>query len=160
MDPLGGSWYVESMTNNMENGAMKYFKEIEENGGVIECIENGYFQREIANASSDYNDKLENGNRFVVGMNKFVKSEEDIKIPILKISKRVENNQIKRIDILKSKRDNSKVFKVLSDIKRAAKSSDNLVPHIINAALAYATLGEIVDAMKECYGEWHEKSII
>jgi len=160
VDPLGGSWYVESMTNNMENGAMKYFKEIEENGGVIECIENGYFQREIANASSDYNDKLENGNRFVVGMNKFVKSEEDIKIPILKISKRVENNQIKRIDILKSKRDNSKVFKVLSDIKRAAKSSDNLVPHIINAALAYATLGEIVDAMKECYGEWHEKSII
>jgi len=160
VDPLGGSWYVESMTNKMEASAMSYFKDIEKNGGVIECIENGYFQREIANASSEYNDKLENGNRFVVGMNKFVKNNENIEIPILKISKEVENGQIKRINFLKNERDDNKIVKVLDDIKSAAKSNDNLVPYIINAALAYATLGEIVDAIKECYGEWHEKSII
>ena len=160
VDPLGGSWYVESMTNKMENGAMTYFDDIEKNGGVIECIENGYFQREIANSSSEYNDKLENGNRFVVGMNKFVKSNENIEIPILKISKEVEECQIARINVLKNERDGKEITKALDNIKRAANSKDNLVPHIINAALAYATLGEIVDAMKECYGEWHEKSII
>ena len=160
VDPLGGSWYVESLTDNMEEGAMKYFDDIKNKGGVIECIENGYFQKEIANSSSDYNNQLESSNRYVVGMNKFVKENEEIDIPILKISKKVEEEQINKLKKIKKKRDESVVNDKLLKIKKAAQTKENLVPLIIEAALDYATLGEIVEAMKSEFGEWQEKSVI
>ncbi len=160
VDPLGGSWYVESLTDKMEEGAMKYFDDIKNKGGVIECIENGYFQKEIANSSSDYNNQLESSNRYVVGMNKFVKENEEIDIPILKISKKVEDEQINKLKKIKKKRDESVVNDKLLKIKKAAQTKENLVPLIIEAALDYATLGEIVEAMKSEFGEWQEKSVI
>ena len=160
VDPLGGSWYVESLTDKMEEGAMKYFDDIKNKGGVIECIENGYFQKEIANSSSDYNNQLESSNRYVVGMNKFVKENEEIDIPILKISKKVEEEQINKLKKIKKKRDESVVNDKLLKIKKAAQTKENLVPLIIEAALDYATLGEIVEAMKSEFGEWQEKSVI
>ena len=160
VDPLGGSWYVESLTDKMEEGAMKYFDDIKNKGGVIECIENGYFQKEIANSSSDYNNQLESSNRYVVGMNKFVKENEEIDIPILKISKKVEEEQINKLKKIKKKRDESVVNDKLLKIKKASQTKENLVPLIIEAALDYATLGEIVEAMKSEFGEWQEKSVI
>ena len=160
VDPLGGSWYVESLTDKMEEGAMKYFDDIKNKGGVIECIENGYFQKEIANSSSDYNNQLESCNRYVVGMNKFVKENEEIDIPILKISKKVEDEQINKLKKIKKKRHESVVNDKLLKIKKAAQTKENLVPLIIEAALDYATLGEIVEAMKSEFGEWQEKSVI
>ena len=160
VDPLGGSWYVESLTDKMEEGAMKYFDDIKNKGGVIECIENGYFQKEIANSSSDYNNQLESSNRYVVGMNKFVKENEEIDIPILKISKKVEEEQVNKLKKIKKKRDESIVNDKLLKIKKAAQTKENLVPLIIEAALDYATLGEIVEAMKSEFGEWQEKSVI
>ena len=160
VDPLGGSWYVESLTDKLEEGAMAYFNDIKSKGGVIECIENGYFQKEIANSSSDYNNQLENNNRYVVGMNKFIKDNEEIDIPILKISKKVETDQIDKLKKIKNKRNNSAINEKLLKIEKAASTTENLVPLIIDAALDYATLGEIVDAMKSHFGEWQEKSVI
>ena len=160
VDPLGGSWYVESLTDKMEEGAMKYFDDIKNKGGVIECIENGSFQKEIANSSSDYNNQLESSNRYVVGMNKFVKENEEIDIPILKISKKVEEEQVNKLKKIKKKRDESVVNDKLLKIKKAAQTKENLVPLIIEAALDYATQGEIVEAMKAEFGEWQEKSVI
>jgi len=161
VDPLGGSWYVESLTDKMENGVMTYLDDIEKNGGVIECIENGYFQKEIANSSSDYNEKVEKGDRHIVGVNKFVNDDDDdVDIPILKISKKVEKNQIKRLNDVKKKRNNSNVKIKLKSIEKACKTKENLVPLIIDAALEYATLGEIVASMKSHFGDWQEKTII
>tara|TARA_B100001094_G_scaffold98085_1_gene94167 strand:- start:644 stop:2281 length:1638 start_codon:yes stop_codon:yes gene_type:complete len=160
VDPLGGSWYVESLTDKLEKGAMDYFEDIESKGGVIECIENGYFQKEIANSSSDYNNQLENNKRYVVGMNKFIKENEEVDIPILKISKKVELEQVDRLKRLKTSRNNKAVNMKLLKIKKASETKENLVPLIIDAALEYATLGEIVDSMKSHFGEWQEKSII
>ena len=161
VDPLGGSWYVESLTDKMEEGVTTYLNDIEKNGGVIECIENGYFQKEIANSSSDYNEKVEKGERYIVGVNKFINDDDNkVDIPILKISKKVEENQIKQLKNLKNKRNNTNVRIKLKSIENACKTKENLVPLIIEAALEYATLGEIVDSMKSHFGDWEEKSII
>ena len=114
-----------------------------------------------ANSSSDYNEKVENGERYIVGVNKFVSNDYDnIDIPILKISKKVEQNQIKRLNDMKKKRNNSNVKIKLKSIENACQTKDNLVPLIIDAALEYATLGEIVSSMKSHFGDWQEKSII
>jgi len=160
VDPLGGSWYIEELTNAMEKSAYEYFDKINSMGGVITCIENGFLQKEIADASSEYNRAIESNERIVVGVNDFIKKDEKIDIPILKISKSVEENQIKSLKSIKFKRNNNIVKDKLLDIEKACKSNDNLVPFIIDAVLEYATLGEIVEAMKNCFGEWTEKTVI
>ena len=160
VDPLGGSYYIESMTDIIELKTNRYFEEIKNMGGVIECIENGYFQKEIADASSEYNTKLENNERYVVGVNNFIKNDEKIDIPILEITNMVQEKQIAEIKKIKEKRDNIKVEKSLKSITDACKTTTNLLPLIVNAALEYSTLGEIVDSMKSVFGEWKEQSII
>ena len=160
VDPLGGSYYVENLTNEIEEKANEYFAQIHKMGGVINGIESGYFQKEIANASSDYNNKLESNKRYVVGVNKFIKKDEKIDIPILEITDEVQKQQIKQLTEIKSTRDNDLVIKSLSDITKACEKNDNILPLIIDAALKYATLGEIVDSMKTVFGEWNEQSII
>jgi len=160
VDPLGGSWYVEELTNNMERRANDYFDKINEFGGVIPCIENGYLQREIADAASDYNNKIENNNRVIVGVNKYNKDDEGINIPILKISKNVESKQVLSIKKIKKKRNNKIIGLKLNNIEKACKNNDNLVPVIIDAVLEYATLGEIINSMKNVFGEWNESSVI
>ena len=159
-DPLGGSWYIEDLTNKMEKGVYDYFNEINNQGGVIDCIENGYFQKEIADSSSEYNSKVERNERYVVGINKYVSENENIDIPILKISEKVEKKQIEKLNKVKRERNNKVVNEKLRKIKEACLNNNNLVPLIIDAALEYATLGEIVNTMKEHFGEWQEKSII
>ena len=160
VDPLGGSWYIEELTNNMEEATNNYFSKIDSFGGVIPCIENGYLQKEIADSSSEYNKLIESKDRVVVGMNKFNKKNEKIDIPILKISKEVEDNQIRSLKEIKSSRNDDKVISKLNLIENTCKTSQNLVPVIVDAVLEYATLGEIVTAMKNYFGEWTENSII
>ena len=160
VDPLGGSWYVESLTDQMETAAEKYFEKIDDLGGVIPAIEMGYFQTEISEASSDYQNKVESKQRIIVGVNDFIKENETIEIPILEISKEVEIEQVSMLKSLKERRNNHAVKESLAAITEAAKNSDNLMPLIIVAAKAYASMGEIVDAMKAVFGEWEENAVI
>ena len=157
IDPLGGSWYVEELTDSIEKDALEYFDEIEKNGGVIECIESGYLQKEISDASSDYQIKIDNKERIIVGMTEFIKENEEIEIPILEIRKEVEQEQNKRLNTIKSNRNDQDVKASLLEIQECCKSDKNLMPSIIKAVESYATLGEIVDSMKEVFGEWQEK---
>ena len=159
IDPLGGSWYLEELTDSIEKDAKKYFKEIEKLGGVIECIETGYLQKEISESSSDYQSKIENKERIIVGMTDFVKEDEEIEIPILEIRKEVEEEQNDRLTKLKEDRNNELVNNKLIKIQESCKNGNNLVPVIIDAVESYATLGEIVDAMKDIFGEWTEKAV-
>ena len=160
VDPLGGSWFLEDLTNSLEEKAYQIFNEIDDLGGVVECIEMGYFQKKIANSSIDYQKKVESRDRFIVGVNEFVKENEEIDIPILKIRKEVEDEQIQKIENIKEARDNDIVEEKLKAITLACTSKDNLIPLIIEASQAYATLGEIVSAMKEVFGEWNENTTI
>ena len=160
VDPLGGSWFIESLTNQMEKDANKYFDDIEKIGGVISGIESGYFQKEIADSATIYNNKIENKERVMVGVNDFIKENEKIDIPILEISDEVQKFQIKNLSKLKSSRNNEDVFNKLDKITSACATKENLMPLIIDAALSYATLGEIVDSIKKVFGEWQENSII
>ena len=160
VDPLGGSWYIEELTNKMEETANNYFSKIDNFGGVIPCIENGYLQTEIADSSSEYNKLIESNERVVVGMNKFNKLNEKIDIPILKISNEVEDNQISSLKKIKSLRNDANVTSKLNLIESTCKTSQNLIPVILDAVLEYATLGEIVTAMKNYFGDWTENSVI
>lgn len=158
-DPLGGSWYVEQLTDKMEAEAERYFTEIEQLGGVIPAIEAGYFQREIAHAASEYQRKIDSKRRIVVGVNEFIKENEQIEISLLEIGKESEEVQYKAIANLKARRDESQVNSTLAAVRAACASEDNLMPAIIEAAKAYATLGEIVAAMKDVFGEWQETTV-
>ena len=156
VDPLGGSWYIEKLTDEIEQEVYDYFEKIEAQGGVVEAIENSYFQREISQASSEYQAKVDSKSRYIVGVNSFVKENEDIDIPILEIRKEVQEEQIDRLNQVKKDRDNEKVAMLLDKITEVARNEENVMQPIIDAALEYATLGEIVDAMKVVYGEWTE----
>jgi len=160
VDPLGGSWYVESLTDEMEKQALDYFEKIDDLGGVIPAIEMGFFQKEIAEASMEYQKKVESNQRIIVGVNEFVKENEDFEIPLLEISSEVEKHQIKKVNKLKENRDNISVKQNLDELSTACINNKNLIPYIINAAKSYATLGEIVDVMKVQYGEWQETAVI
>ena len=158
-DPLGGSWFVESLTNHMETEAEKYFEEIENLGGVIPAIEKGYFQREIAYAASEYQQKIDDKELIHVGVNDFIKEDEEIEIPLLEIGDEAENIQIRSLTKLRKERDENMVQKALSRIQEACANSDNIMPPIIEASKALATMGEIVIAMKAEFGEWQEAAV-
>ena len=155
-DPLGGSWFIESLTDDLEKEAYEYFDKIDSQGGVVEAIENSYFQREISQASSDYQAKVDKKERFIVGVNSFIKENEKVDIPILEIRSEVQSEQIERLNKIKEERNNQKVNKLLEKITQTAQDGGNVMYPIIEASLEYATLGEIVDAMKVVYGEWTE----
>ena len=158
-DPLGGSWFVESLTDHMETEAEKYFEEIENLGGVIPAIEKGYFQREIAYAASEYQQKIDDKELIHVGVNDFIKEDEEIEIPLLEIGDEAENIQIGSLTKLRKERDENMVQKALSRIQEACVNSDNIMPPIIEASKAFATMGEIVVAMKAEFGEWQEAAV-
>ena len=159
VDPLGGSWFLEKLTDEMEEKTEEYFSEIDDLGGVIHAIEQGYQQREISKSASIYQDKIDNNKRVVVGVNKFINDEKEIDIPILEIDTRAEQSQMEKLDQLIKNRDRRQVKNSLKQIIETCQSGDNLMPVIINAAKSYCTLGEIVDAMKTDFGEWQESSV-
>ena len=159
VDPLGGSWFLEKLTDEMEEKTEEYFSEIDDLGGVIHAIEQGYQQREISKSASIYQDKIDNNKRVVVGVNKFINDEKEIDIPILEIDTRAEQSQMEKLDQLIKNRDRRQVKNSLKQIIETCQSGDNLMPVIINAAKSYCTLGEIVNAMKTEFGEWQENSV-
>ena len=160
VDPLGGSWYVEELTDKMEKEAYNYFSKIDDLGGVIPAIEMGYFQREIAEAASDYQRRVDSKRRIVVGVNEFSKNNEEIEIPILEIRKGVEREQIEGLKSLREKRNEETVDAKLKSITDACRTKDNLIPLIIDAAQSHATLGELVTSMKVVFGEWQETAVV
>ena len=154
MDPLGGSWYVEWLTNRMEEEAEKYFTKIDEMGGVIRGIEEGFFQREIARSAYEYQRALEKEERIVVGVNRFREEGERLEIPLLYIDESSEEKQTERLAALRARR--ADPAPLLQNIRAAAKGGQNLMPPIIEAAKGDVTLGEIVAAMKDVFGEYRE----
>ena len=156
IDPLGGSYYVEMLTNKMERQAEEYFQKIEKMGGVIAGIERGFFQQEIARAAYQYQQEIDKKERIIVGVNEFVEPDEKIEIPILLIPEEVEKHQVARIKELRQSRDNQKVKETLARLKKAAEDNENLMPHLIECAKAYCTLGEMVNTLKEVFGEYEE----
>jgi methylmalonyl-CoA mutase N-terminal domain/subunit len=155
-DPLGGSWFLESLTDQLESDAEKYFEDIEKHGGVIQAIEDGYFQREIARSAEDYQKLIDEKQLYIVGINKFNKEDENIDIPILEIGPEVEKERINSINKLKANRDQTLVQQSLNSIQECCKNKKNIMPAIINAAKSNVTLGEIVTVMKVEFGEWQE----
>lgn len=157
VDPLGGSFYVEYLTKTIKEKAMDYVKKVDEMGGIIPALEKRYFQSEIERASYKYQKEVEEGERVVVGVNKFVENE-DIQIKIMKRDPNVRERQIEKLRKLKSRRDNDRVRDTIKSIQKSAKNDENLILPILDAVKAYATIGEITDTLKEVYGEYLEGS--
>jgi methylmalonyl-CoA mutase N-terminal domain/subunit len=156
IDPLAGSYYLEWLTHRMEEEAEKYFKQIEKRGGVLKCIESAYFQREIANSAYKYQREIEKRERIVVGINDFLIPGEKIEIPLVKIDEKVEREQIENLKKVRQKRDNDKVKRTLEELKKAAKGMDNTMPKILDCVRCYTTEGEIIDVLREVFGEYQE----
>jgi len=159
IDPLGGSYFLESLTNQLEEKAYAYFGKIEKLGGIIKAIEVGYPQREIAEAAFQYQKAIEDKKRIFVGVNDYVVEGEKLEIPLLKIDPRVERDQCARLKKLRENRDNSLVKQALDDLHDACLGTDNVMFPILEAARAYATLGEIAGVLKAVFGEYREPPI-
>lgn len=158
VDPLGGSYYVESLTNAIEKEVYEYFKKIEEHGGVVQAIEKGFFQREIATASFRYQREVEKGERIVVGVNRY-ELNAPVDIPILKMDEDGERRHLARLSKLREERDNARVESALSALETAARGNANLMPFIIEAVSAYATLGETCGVLRKVFGEYKDPVI-
>jgi methylmalonyl-CoA mutase N-terminal domain/subunit len=156
IDPLGGSYFVEALTNELEKQAYEYFRKIDALGGMVRAIEHGFPQREIADAAYRFQKQVEDGRRTVVGVNKHVLEGEKLEIPLLRIDPTVEQEQHQRLAELRKKRDNAKVKRSLADMKAACAGKDNVMYPIMTAVRAYATLGEICGTMKEVFGTYEE----
>jgi len=157
IDPLAGSYYVESLTNKIEEEAMEYIRKIDEMGGAPKAIEKGYMQKEIQDAAYKYQMEVEAGKKVVVGVNRF-QIEEDEKPEILKVDPAVGIRQKEKIAELKRTRDNKKVEETLKALNKAASGTENLMPYIIDAVKAYATLGEICGELRKVFGEYQQSS--
>ncbi len=157
IDPLGGSYYLEKLTDELENEAEDYFRRIEALGGVVKAIEQGFFQQEITRAAYQYQLALSRKKKILVGVNEFVGTQERFEIPVLEIDESVEPNQVRSLRGIKERRDNLAVRACLETLAKAAARSGNLIPHLLKAARAYATLGEISTTLAEVFGEYREQ---
>ena len=159
IDPMAGSYFVESLTNKIEEEAMKYIDKIDKMGGMENAIEKGYVQSEIANSAYKYQKDIENKKKIVVGVNDFV-MEEKTALDTLKVDPEIEKKQRKGLETLRKERDNAKVTNLLNTLKEKAKSEENLVPVVLKAVTEYATLGEICDILREVFGEYKANQLI
>ncbi len=155
IDPLGGSYFVETLTNKMETEAMAYINKIDEMGGIIAAIEKGYPQNEIAKAAYHYQQQIDSQEKTVVGVNKY-EMEEDISVDTLKLSPDLEEKQIAATREVKKNRDNDRVKACLDKVRDACKGSDNVMPHILDAVKEYASLQEICDVFREVFGVYRD----
>jgi methylmalonyl-CoA mutase N-terminal domain/subunit len=159
IDPLGGSYYLEDLTTRLEAEAYDYFERIRELGGVIPAIKENFFQREIAEASYRFQGEVEGGRRVIVGVNRYVDADER-EIELLKIDEALERQQAERVMALRGRRDSAQVERALARLKQeAAAENRNLMPAIVDASKAYATLGEMCDALREVWGVWRETPV-
>jgi methylmalonyl-CoA mutase N-terminal domain/subunit len=159
IDPLGGSYALEALTDEIEERATEYVKKIDERGGAIKAIETGFMQREIANSAYQYQRDIEDKNKIVVGLNEFVTKEAPF-TNILKISPEIERYQRQKLDTVRGKRDGRKVQDTLTALQKAAQGTENLMPYILDAVKGYVTLGEIAACLREVFGEYKERTII
>ncbi|MFH1382512.1 MAG: methylmalonyl-CoA mutase family protein [Chloroflexota bacterium] len=159
VDPLGGSYYVERLTDQIEAGIQKYITRIDELGGASEAIKKGYIQQEIRRSAYNYQNAVDSGEQVVVGVNMFATGEEPAN-EIFEIDESVEKKQVERLKKLRSERDNEKVKKALEEVRRVARSDDNTMPALIDAVKAYATVGEISDALRDVFGDYRERPVI
>jgi methylmalonyl-CoA mutase N-terminal domain/subunit len=157
VDPFGGSYFVETLTNEMEDAAWKYVRKIDEMGGMIAAIERGYPQREIGDASYRYQVSVDRKEKIIVGVNEFTGEEKPIEI--LRIGESVREQQAKQLKKLRSERSNDEVAQQLAALRNAAQGTENLMPHIYAAVKAYATLGEICDSLRDVFGTHEEASV-
>ena len=156
-DPLGGSWFVEKLTDDIEAEALDYFRRIDALGGMVTAVERGFPQREIQEAAFRFQQAVERKERVIVGVNDYVM--EDKPIPILYIDEAVEKGHVESVTALRKRRDNGRAREALEDLKSAARGTANLMPPIIEASRAYATLGEMCDALREVFGEYEEPPV-
>jgi len=158
-DPLGGSYFLERLTLDVEAAANDYIRRIDEMGGMIPAIERGFPQVEIAQASYEYQKEIERGEQVIVGVNKFAEQDEQ-PIDVLQIDQSSEQKQIQRLDMLKRQRSASEVAKTLNALRRAAEGTENTMPYILDAVRAYATVGEVCGALKDVFGSYTETSVL
>jgi len=160
VDPLAGSYYVEALTKQMEERAMDYIEKIDSMGGVIPTIEKGFLQREVADSAYRYQKEIENKERILVGVNEYTVEEDWVPVELLRIDPKVEEEQLARLQRVKRERNNGRVREVLDKLHAAAERDENLMPTIIEAVKAYATLGEICDVLQSVFGEYRELIVI
>ena len=159
IDPLGGSYFVEARTSHMEAEAYDYFRRIDELGGVIPCIEKGFFQSEIADAAYRYQREIDAGTRHIVGVNAY-QEDKPVAVPLLEMDSAGYERQVRRLADLRKQRDNARVGQALDRLRIAAQGTENTMPHILEAVRSYATLGEIITLMKEVFGIYEESTVI
>jgi methylmalonyl-CoA mutase, N-terminal domain len=159
VDPLGGSYFVERLTKEMEDGALAYFDAIDRMGGMVEAIELGFPQKEIAESSYRFQQAVERKEKVIVGVNDFVQENEP-PIKILYIDESAADAQLAKLEALRRTRDNDAVKRALDMLQTAARGTDNLMPPILDAVRAYATVGEMCDALREVWGEYEETPIV
>ncbi len=160
VDPLGGSYFVEALTDEIETDVYDYFQRVEDMGGVLAALDAGFFMQEIADSSYRYLREVETGERGVVGVNRYVEADEDIRIPILKMDPQGYERQAARLERLRLERDNEQTARTLSALRDACLGDDNVMPFLIDCAHADATLGETVDVMREVFGVYEEPLIV
>jgi len=158
-DPLGGSYFLEQLTLDMEAAANRYIQTIDGMGGMIPAIERGFPQSEIAQASYEYQREIEWGAQVIVGVNKFTEDGEQ-PISVLEIDAAAEQRQIKRLNVVKRRRSAGEIAKTLGSLRKAAEGADNTMPYILDAVRAYATVGEICGALKDVFGGYTETSLL
>jgi methylmalonyl-CoA mutase N-terminal domain/subunit len=159
VDPLGGSYFVEALTNRLETQSRDYFRRIEDLGGVLPAIEKGFFQREIADAAYTYQCEIDDHTRTIVGVNDYV-DKKSIPIPLLEFDPVGYSRQVDRLQKLRRERDNGRVGQALDHLRQACLGTENTMPHLLDAVRAYATLGEIVDVMRDVFGTYTEPTWI
>jgi methylmalonyl-CoA mutase N-terminal domain/subunit len=158
IDPLGGSYFLEALTNELERQAYDYFDRIGKLGGVVAAIKDNFFQREIADASFRYQSEIEREQRVIVGVNRYRTADEP-ELDILRIDPALERKQIERVQTLRARRDSASVEQRLAELRRAAALDENLMPAILDAARDYVTMGEICDAFRDVWGTWRETPV-
>jgi methylmalonyl-CoA mutase, N-terminal domain len=159
IDPLGGSYAIEALTNEIEGRASEYLRRIDAMGGMLRAVEQGYVQAEIQKAAYDYQMTIERGEQTVVGMNQF-QSEKEAPIPLLRIDPEIERAQVERLRALRARRDAAKTTAALAEVERRARGAENLMPAVLAAIEAWATVGEIADALRRVFGEYEESVVV
>jgi methylmalonyl-CoA mutase N-terminal domain/subunit len=160
IDPLGGSYFVEALTLKMERQVYDYFEKIKAVGGLLPAIQQGFFQREIAAAAYRYQRETDDQERFIVGVNQYDDPDERINIPILQMDPQGFERQMARLERTRRKRDNERVGTALNALREGAEGTDNLMPAILEAVRAYATLGEIIAVLRGVFGTYQEPTYI
>jgi methylmalonyl-CoA mutase N-terminal domain/subunit len=160
IDPVAGSYYIEALTNEMEEKAMEYIRKVDDMGGALVAIEKGFFQKEIADSAYKYQREVDEKKRIIVGVNDYSIEKEEYPIELLRVDPKVEHEQVASLQRLRRERDNRKVEDVLGKLRRVAEKDENLMPQMVDAVKVYATLGEICEVLRQVYGEYKELIII